>query len=735
MVLRAKDYPVYFRALADADVIAADDVTTDPLTVEFAREYFPAFGITSMLDAPIHLGGAFFGVICHEHTGERREWSPDEKTFAVALAGLVALALEEWERRQAEEQVRLHSAALNAANNGIVITDLAGTITWANPAFSAMTGYSQEEAIGRNPGELLKSGQHHDKFYENLWATIMAGRVWRGMLINRRKDGSHYDEYQTISPIRNNVGNITHFVAVKEDVSEKLRAEKRLQETQERLQRAVTAGNVALWEWDLETDGVMYSPEWLVQTGIDPGEADITIDAWFNRVHPDDIGPLKQALKACVNAPQGRCQKEFRINPGDGNIRWILLGAASEVDTTGHPSRVIGTNIEITDRKRLEMEFQQAQKMESIGLLAGGVAHDFNNLLGVIVGYSEHMLEAIGVASPLHESMMQIMRAAARATGLTRQLLAFSRRQILHPAVVDLNGIIEEAEKMLRRLIGEDIEFRLALQPGLGRVLADPGQIEQILMNLVVNARDAMPRGGRIDVITRDETLDECQAKQRPGGYPGSYTTMVVRDSGTGMDQQTQARIFEPFFTTKELGKGTGLGLATVYGIVKQSGGNIWVESEPGNGSAFQIYLPRIDAKADEEHGPGPVAGLLRGTETILLAEDEEALREVLTLNLTRAGYTVVAATNGTDALALIAGHPGTIELIVTDVVMPGLSGPEFVERAKSRFPGVKVLYMSGYADDTIVHHGVLDKGIEFINKPFTFAQLNLKVRQVLGPS
>jgi len=733
MAIEAKDYPIYFSALSNADVIAADRAETDPLTVEFARDYFPAFGITSMLDAPIHLGGSLYGVLCHEHTGKPRHWSADEKTFAVALAGLVALALEEWERRQAEEQLRLHSAALIAANNAIVITDLDGTITWANPAFSAISGYAPEEIIGRNPRDLVRSGQHHPKLFENLWATIQAGQVWRGTLINRRKDGSLYSESQTISPIRDSAGEITHFVAVKEDVTEKIRAEATLQEARERLQRAVTAGNVALWEWDLETDIVVYSPEWLAQAGLEAVDAIHTMDAWLSRVHPDDIDALRQTLNDCVSAPNRRFQKEFRVNHGDGDSRWILLGAASEMDAAGHRTRVIGTNIDITDRKCLEMEFQQAQKMESIGQLAGGVAHDFNNLLGVIVGYSELVLEEMGTCDPLQESVMQIKRAADRATGLTRQLLAFSRRQILRPVVVDLNSIIEDTEKMLHRLIGENIELRLDLQPGLGRALADPGQVEQILMNLIVNARDAMPRGGRIDIITRNRELDERQARQRPGGRPGAYTSVVVRDSGMGMDQRTQARIFEPFFTTKEIGKGTGLGLATVYGIVKQSGGYIWVDSEPGKGAAFQIYLPRIDSPTDEERTPGPVSGTLPTTETILLVEDEEALRAVLVLTLARAGYTVITADDGTHALAQLASHTGTIDLILTDVVMPGMSGPEFVKRAAAKFPDVKVLYMSGYADEAIVHHGVLDGGIEFINKPFTFAQLNRKIREVLG--
>ncbi|MBL7645631.1 MAG: PAS domain S-box protein [Candidatus Hydrogenedentes bacterium] len=732
MEIQASEYPAYFGALQDADIIAADDGSRDPLTREFARDYFPAYGITSMLDAPIHLGGTLFGVLCHEHTGPIRSWSSDEKTFAVALAGLISLALKENERREAEERLRLHSAALNAANNGIVITDLEGTITWANPAFAKISGYALDEAIGKNPRDLVKSGQHHRKLFENLWATIQAGRVWRGTLINRRKDGDLYSEAQSISPIRDGSGNVTHFVAVKEDVTEKLRAQATLQEARERLQRAVTAGNIALWEWNRATGTVLYSAEWMEQVGLEAAEVVNTIDDWFRRVHPEDIGPLRKTLDDCVSEPWRRFQREFRIKRADGELRWILLGAAAVADESGSPSRIIGTNVDITDRKRLELEFLQAQKMESIGLLAGGVAHDFNNLLGVIGGYTELMLESVGAEGPLHENVMQIKRAADRATGLTRQLLAFSRRQILRPSVADLNGIIEDAEKMLRRLIGEDIELRVELTPGLGRVMADPGQVDQILMNLAVNARDAMPGGGRLTIATRNEEIDERQARQRPGGRPGRYACVEVRDSGIGMDAEVRARIFEPFFTTKEVGKGTGLGLATVYGIVKQSGGNIWVESESGKGTAFQIYLPWIEAAPALERHDSLPEGMVPGGETILLAEDEEALRAVMRITLSRAGYTVLEAHDGLHALSLLKAHPGRVDLVLTDVVMPGLNGPDLVREIAGLQPGVKVLFMSGYADDTIVHQGVLDDGIEFINKPFSFIQLNRKVREVL---
>jgi len=729
--LSSEDYPSYFRALEGADIIDADDVYADPRTREFARDYFPAYGITSMLDAPIHFGGTLHGVLCCEHTGPMREWSSNEKTFALALANLVSLALEEWERTQVEDQLRLHSAALAAASNGIVITESDGTIIWANPAFSQNTGYTLEEAVGRKPGELLNSGTHDAAFFEKLWNSILAGEVWRGMIVNRRKDGSLYSEAQTISPIRDGERAITHFVAIKEDVTEKLRAEKRLEEARERLQRAVHAGNIALWEWDLQSGAAEYSPEWLAQAGLAAGEISGTPGDWLDRVHEDDLGPLRQTLKDAEENPGTWYQKEFRLRCGDGGERWILMGASADTGEEGQAARLIGANIDITDRKRLEAEFNQAQKMESIGRLAGGVAHDFNNLLGVIGGYAEFALESLKEGDPLRGDVEQIHLAAKRAGTLVSQLLAFSRRQILQPEVICINDTVTDVQKMLGRLIGEDIEIVLALDPNLGRVMADPGQMEQILMNLSVNARDAMPKGGRLTLSTTNRSVDEVEASQRPGTHPGEFVCLAVSDNGSGMDRRTRERIFDPFFTTKAKGKGTGLGLATVYGIVKQSGGNIWVYSEPGEGTVFRIYLPRVFSAGIDE-APDPPEGIVGGAEAILLVEDEDSLRAVTQMILTRVGYTVHTAADGEHAIALMAEHGPAVALVLTDVVMPGVSGPDMATQLRANNPKLKVVFMSGYTDDTIVHHGVLDTDVEFINKPFTFAQLTRKIRDVL---
>ncbi|MDO9123155.1 MAG: ATP-binding protein, partial [Deltaproteobacteria bacterium] len=400
---------------------------------------------------------------------------------------------------------------------------------------------------------------------------------------------------------------------------------------------------------------------------------------------------------------------------------------------------LIESFINITEHKRaeeekavLEDQLRQAQKVEAIGRLAGGIAHDFNNLLTIIKGNSQLSLMEIKRDDPLRENIEQVEKAADRAAALTRQLLAFSRRQVLEMRVLDLNTTLRDLEKMLRRVIGEDIGLVTFMAEDLGNVKADPGQMEQVIMNLAVNARDAMLKGGKLTIETTNVDLDENYARNHVAVTPGSYVMLSVSDTGVGMTPEVKAKLFEPFFTTKEKGKGTGLGLSTVYGIVKQSGGNIWVYSEPGQGTTFKIYLPRVDEPLEEAGERVVQKELPCGGETILVVEDEEKVRQVTVQILTKNGYTVLEASHGDEAKQICEQHGGPIHLIVTDVVLPGMNGRELAESLASRYPGAKVLYMSGYTDNAIVHHGVLEKGLHFLQKPFNLEGLLRKVREVL---
>jgi two-component system cell cycle sensor histidine kinase/response regulator CckA len=414
----------------------------------------------------------------------------------------------------------------------------------------------------------------------------------------------------------------------------------------------------------------------------------------------------------------------------DGHRLTVQLSVRAVRDAAGTVAYYETFVRDVTERRQLESQLLQAQKMEAVGRLAGGVAHDFNNLLTVILSYSDLLLEDLPPNAPDREDVAQIRQAAVAASSLTRQLLAFSRQQVLEPRVLDVNEVVKGPEKLLARLLGEDVRLSTALATGLGAVKVDPGQLEQIIMNLAVNARDAMPRGGRLSIETGNVEMDEAYVRGHPVAQPGNYVMLAVSDTGIGMDAVTQARIFEPFFTTKEVGKGTGLGLATVYGIVKQSGGFIWVYSEPGHGTSFKIYLPRVDEPVAPaaEVTPRPVGG----SETVLVVEDVAAVRAVTRQMLERHGYTVLEAPDGETALRLALMHQGDIDLLVTDVVMPDVGGRELADQLVARRPQLKVLYMSGYTDDAIVRHGNLQDGIAYLQKPFTPDALARKVRAVL---
>ncbi len=445
-------------------------------------------------------------------------------------------------------------------------------------------------------------------------------------------------------------------------------------------------------------------------------------------------GPLEwQAFAREVEVQQGIRQREMELRARDGSSVYVLASAVGLFDEEHRLMRVRGQCYDLTAHKQLEFRFSQLQKFEAIGRLAGGIAHDFNNLLTLIGGRVERLQNGLAPDHPLRRSVDEVASAGERAAGLTQQLLAFSRRQVLKPRVISLNEVVDGVYGMLKRLLGEHVAFELALSPDVAAVRADPGRLEQALMNLAINARDAMPKGGVLSVSTANVQIDEAYARQHVGADPGPYVRLAISDSGTGMDRETRERVFEPFFTTKEVGKGTGLGLSTVYGTVKQSGGHIWVYSELGMGTTFKIYLPAVDAEIDAAEVRPVQVEVPHGSETILLVEDEDGVRDLIEEVLHSRGYRVLAASRGVEALQIAELVDGPIDLLVTDVVMPHMSGREVVMHLAPGRPEMRVLYLSGYTDDLILHHGVLEPGTAFLQKPFGAAELARRVHEVLA--
>jgi PAS domain S-box-containing protein len=512
------------------------------------------------------------------------------------------------------------------------------------------------------------------------------------------------------------------------DITERKQAEGELRRSEQRYRDLVENAHDIIYEHDLKDNYTSINKAGEQITGYSLAETlNLTL---AQTVAPEYIDKARQMVRRKLEG-QSVTAYELEIVSKDGRR------IAVEVNTrlvlqNGLPVGVQGIARDVTERKQLEQQLRQSQKLEAIGQLAGGIAHDFNNLLTVISGYSDLLLRRLPEDSPYRSNLTEIKKAGDRASALTRQLLAFSRKQILQPKVLDLNVVVSDLDKMLRRLIGEDINLHTVTESKLGQVKADPGQIEQVVMNLVVNARDAMPAGGKITLETANVLLDEEYFQQHAEGAPGDYVMLAVSDNGSGMDTDVRSRIFEPFFSTKGPGKGTGLGLSTVYGIVKQSGGNIWVYSEPGQGSTFKIYLPRVDSASEAEGGRGGWGAAPRGAETLLLAEDEAQVRQIAHQILETLGYVVLTAENGEQALAIAKEYEHEIHLMVTDVVMPVMGGRELVENLAKLRPETAVIYMSGYTDDAIVRHGLMDEGLSFIQKPFTADALARKVRSVL---
>jgi PAS domain S-box-containing protein len=529
------------------------------------------------------------------------------------------------------------------------------------------------------------------------------------------------------APIRDVDGAPAGTIGVAMDVSERKRNEQ-AREQAEVLYRSLVeqlAAVTYIAELGLQGEWLFVSPQIESLLGYSTQEWLASSANWIRHVHPDDHHAVSVAEEATLHGNSFRA--EYRMLRRDGSVVWINDSGSLVLGENGR-QLLHGVLLDVTEQKQLQIRFAQTERMEAVGQLASGVAHDFNNLLTIIKGYSSLLLDKDPNGPDAHAAR-EIQQAADRAASLTHQLLAFGRKQTLQPRILDLNLIVRGLETMLRRVVAENVEVVIATS-GVGHVKADPVQMEQVLLNLVVNARDAMPAGGRLTISTghvevaSDIGCDETLVRA------GSYITMSVRDNGTGMDAATRARIFEPFFTTKEVGKGTGLGLATVYGIIKQSNGHIEVESEPGEGTTFRVLLPKVDSEPAATTRPAMTESQKRGTGTILLAEDEPLLRELGETILKQAGYQVLTAPDSTALQHLIATYSGKVDLLLTDVVMPGMSGPELVHIVKHRWPTIRVLYMSGYADDDIED---LDRDAGFLQKPFTPGELTAKIAEVLA--
>jgi len=530
-------------------------------------------------------------------------------------------------------------------------------------------------------------------------------------------------------PIHNERGEVYRIAGVALDITERRRAEEALRESERRLRTLFETVNLIVLGLDANGAVGYVNPFFLKLTGY--GSDEILGKSWF-RLLPEEVRTTMQDLyKDLLEHERFHPHYESPIVTKAGEERMIAWNNTILRDAGGRPAGTLSIGEDVTQRNQLETQLRQAQKMEAIGRLAGGVAHDFNNVLTAIFGYVDLLREDLPAGSAAQQDLGEVRKAAERAAGLTRQLLAFSRQQVLEPIVLNVNDLVEDFEKMLGRVIGEDVELRLALGKDVGNVRADPGQLDQVIMNLVVNARDAMPTGGKLILETANAELPEQYADPHQPVVSGPYVMLAVSDTGTGMTPEVKARIFEPFFTTKERGKGTGLGLSTVYGIVKQSGGYVWVYTEQGRGTTFKIYLPRVDAPAKQlprAAEPGSVAG----TETVLIAEDDAILRPLVRALLEKLGYRVLEGGNAAEALDSARRHQGPIHLLVADVVMPGASGRDLARELAQSRPATRVLYVSGYTDDAIVHHGMLEEGLNFLQKPFTPGALARKVREVL---
>ena len=698
---------------------------------------WPRPEIRSAVSIPMLVAKRLIGVLNLNAVGRPRPFTLGQMKALTILAGTAAAALESaslyTQVRQAEADYR---SIFENAGEGIFRRTTDGKFITANPAMAQILGYQSPDELMSEINDVA-SRLYVDPDRQIEWERRLREdeRIVGFESQYRRKDGSFVWVSESARAVRNQEGEILYFEGIAEDVTERKRAEYDLSESEERYRDLVENARDIIYQHDLQGNYTSTNAAGQQLTGYSLEET-LALNM-TDTVAPEYLDKAREMLRLKL-AGEIVTAYELEILTKQGG-RIPVEANTRLVYRNGVPVGVQGIARDITERKRLEEalresegQLRQSQKLEAIGQLAGGVAHDFNNLLTAINGYSALALRRVGEDHPITPYLEEIQKAGDRAANLTRQLLAFGRKQLLQPLALNLNDILGDMIKLLKRLIGEDIQ--LVTKPGadLKQIKADPGQLEQVLVNLVVNARDAMPRGGIVTIETVNTTLDGTYASKHLDAIPGEYVMLAISDTGTGMDHKTQSRIFEPFFTTKAKDKGTGLGLSTVYGIIKQSGGSVWVYSELGKGTTFKVYLPLVEEEVKQAAETAGLAPLRHGSETVLLVEDEDMVRKLASELLAETGYRVLEANGGEAAIHLGKKHKERIDLLITDVVMPKLSGKEVAQQLQAIHPETKVLFMSGYTDEAIVHHGIVDSGIAFIQKPFSERALAQKIRDVL---
>jgi PAS domain S-box-containing protein len=706
--------------------------------------------VQAFLAAPLASPAHVYGWFCLVGN-EGRTFTEEDEYLVRALSGQVGriyenrylhavtekraeeLEHEILERKEAESALRHErdraQRYLETAQVILLKLDMKGRITLVNRYACSILGWTADELLGRDWIDTCLPARIRDvmrsKFHDLVGGDLS---IAENPILTRSGEERLVEWRNTLR--RDDDGRVIGTFSSGSDITERHQATDALRTAEERMRFALDAASVGIWDMDYATGALRWSETIEAHYGLPPGTFGGTFDAFIERIHPDDRESVLDAIGRAVKQGADFSVSHRAVWP-DGTVRWLSGAGRIQLGEHGEPVRGVGISLDVTERRTLEAQYQQAQKMDALGRLAGGVAHDFNNLLTVILGYCELLLVDLDPNDRRQAGILKIHKAGVSAAGLTRQLLAFSRKQIIEPTLLDLNSVVTDMRGMLGRLIREDVTVVLGLLPELAPVKADRGQVEQVVMNLAVNARDAMPEGGTLTIETANVELDEHHAKTHVPVKPGPYVMLTVTDTGTGMTPQVQARLFEPFFTTKEVGTGTGLGLATVHGIVTQSGGSVTVDSEVGRGTSFRVYFPRADAADIVIAAPPSIPRPRTAAQTVLVVEDEEGLREVTTKLLQAQGHTVLVAANADEALRQVEGNT-SIDVLLTDVVMPGASGPELTRRLVERRPALKVIYMSGDTADALARHGLLNPGISFLHKPFTSETLGRKICEVL---